>query len=263
MFSMTRCFALDEPGGHDDRTRRARRQHPLGDPLDVDPRGLEDRSGQAHEHPATERDQHVVDEPLAREADEVHAPLVRPDGAAHVRVGDREPEDDGQVDGDEDLGGRVRIEGVEVDHERSERERRRRPAPTAARRSCRSASEVRRRGTAARSRLAFRSQPGRLRRRGSRQPGGRPGSTTAAATAKTSVANQPLVARSGSSSPPRTSCFHSRPLCSRANSRDSSSRSPIRLTATRKASSACEAGGCRAPRSGRGDDPRARRRRGR
>ena len=77
---------LDEPRGHDHGARRSRRQHPLGDPLDVDPRGLEDRSGQAHEHPASERDQHVVDEPFAREADEVHAPLVRSDRAAHVRV---------------------------------------------------------------------------------------------------------------------------------------------------------------------------------
>ena len=95
---------LDEPGGHDHGTRRSRGQHPLGDPVDVDPRGLEDRGGQAHEHPAPERDQHVVDEPLAREADEVHAPLVRAERAAHVRVGDGEPQHDGQMERDERLG---------------------------------------------------------------------------------------------------------------------------------------------------------------
>src|SRR6266511_4432793 len=39
-------------------------------------------------------------------------------------------------------------------------------------------------------------------------------------------------------SPVSTSCFHSRSECSRANSRDKSSRLPIRLTATRNASSA-------------------------
>ena len=35
-----------------------------------------------------------------------------------------------------------------------------------------------------------------------------------------------------------TSCFHSRSKCARANSRDSASRLPMRLTATRNASSA-------------------------
>ena len=39
-------------------------------------------------------------------------------------------------------------------------------------------------------------------------------------------------------SPASTSCFHSRSECSRANSRDRSSRLPMRLTATRNASSA-------------------------
>ena len=38
----------------------------------------------------------------------------------------------------------------------------------------------------------------------------------------------------------RTSCFHSRSECSRANSRETSSRLPIRFTATRKASSALQ-----------------------
>ena len=128
MFSTTRCF---------DSTSHAATitgpplltAAPLGDPLDVDPRGFEDRSGQAHEHPTSERDQHVVDEPFTREADEVHAPLVRSDRAAHVRVGNDEPEHDGQTEDDEGLGVRVRTPGVEVDHERGEHEGRRRQHP--------------------------------------------------------------------------------------------------------------------------------------
>ena len=96
MFSTTRCFdstshaaTITAPAAPEGSTHAS-------DPVDVDPRGLEDRRGQTHEHAAAERDQHVVDEPFAREADEVHAPLVRSERAAHVRVGDHEPEQDRQ-----------------------------------------------------------------------------------------------------------------------------------------------------------------------
>ena len=101
----------------------------MSNPVDVDPRGFEDPRGQSHEHPAPERDQHVVDEPFAREADEVHAPLVRSDRTTHVRVGDHEPEHDGQMERDEDLGVGVRTVRIEVDHERGEHERHRRQHP--------------------------------------------------------------------------------------------------------------------------------------
>ena len=47
-----------------------------------------------------------------------------------------------------------------------------------------------------------------------------------------------VFAESSSASPVMTNCFHSRSECARANSRDSASRLPMRLTATRKASSA-------------------------
>ncbi len=87
--------------------------------------------GQPHEHAAAERDQHVVDEPLAREADEVHAPLVRAERPAHVREGDDEPQHDGQMERDEHLGVRIRFPRIEVDDERRERERRRRQHPAA------------------------------------------------------------------------------------------------------------------------------------
>src|SRR5262245_29293113 len=50
--------------------------------------------------------------------------------------------------------------------------------------------------------------------------------------------SHPANGRTWSSSPLSTSCFHSRALCSRANSRDRASTLPMRLTATRNASSA-------------------------
>ena len=123
MFSTTRCFD-SMPGGDDDCARRSRRDHPRGNLLDVDSGWVEDPGDQPHEHSTAEGDQHVVDEPFAGEADEVHAPLVRSD-AAHVRVGDDEPERDGQSKDDECLGVRLSTPRVEVDHERGECERHR------------------------------------------------------------------------------------------------------------------------------------------
>lgn len=124
-------LGLDEPCRHDYGTRRTCRQDPLDDPLGkVGPDRLEDQRGEPDQHATAERDEHVVDDPLAGEADEVHAPLVRSDRAAHVRVGDREPQHDGQMERDEDLGGRARTVRVEVDHERKKRERRGRQHPS-------------------------------------------------------------------------------------------------------------------------------------
>src|SRR3989442_11606807 len=63
---------------------------------------------------------------------------------------------------------------------------------------------------------------------------------TAAATARlrtTSVSASVGLPCSSAASGAMTSCFHSRSECSRANSRDSASRFPMRLTAMRKASS--------------------------
>ena len=204
--------------------------------LDVDPDRLEDQRGEPEQHAATERDEHVVDEPLAGEAHEVHAPLVRSERAAHVRVGDREPQHDGQMGRDEQLGGRVRVVRIEVDHERSERERRGHQQPSAGRRAA-AGGRSSRRGTATRTGRGCAAAT-RPPRRGSRAARRTTWIATAAATAKTSASNHPLDERAGSSSSLRTSCFHSRPLCSRANSRDRVSRSPIRFTATRNASSA-------------------------
>ena len=96
----------------------------------VDPDRLEDQRREPEQHATAERNEHVVDDPLAGEADEVHPPLVRAERAAHVREGDREPEHDGQMGRDEDLGGRVRVVRVEVGHERDEHERRGRQHPS-------------------------------------------------------------------------------------------------------------------------------------
>ena len=55
---------------------------------------------------------------------------MRSERAAHVRIRDDEPQHDGQVERDEDLGVRVRVVRVDVDHERGEHERHRREHPS-------------------------------------------------------------------------------------------------------------------------------------
>ncbi len=61
---------------------------------------------------------------------------------------------------------------------------------------------------------------------------------TAAATASEIARIRPFEPARAAACSPTTSCFHSRSECSRANSRDTASSAPIRLTATRNASSA-------------------------
>src|SRR4029453_3705287 len=101
MFSTTRC--LDSTSQAATTTPAApppgsppRGIRPGGVPAAAPPRRLEDPGGQGHQPAAAECHQHVVDEPLAREADEVHAPLVRSDRPAHVRERDHKPGADGQ-----------------------------------------------------------------------------------------------------------------------------------------------------------------------
>ena len=53
----------------------------------------------AHQDAAAESDQGVVDEPLAGEADEIHAPVVVPPAAAGVGEADGQPQSDRQVQG--------------------------------------------------------------------------------------------------------------------------------------------------------------------
>ena len=50
-----RPLTREQRCGHDHGSRRSRGEHPLGDPLDVDPRGLDDPGGQTQEHAAPER----------------------------------------------------------------------------------------------------------------------------------------------------------------------------------------------------------------
>src|SRR5690606_13384839 len=84
MFSMTRCFRLDQPGGHDHGSRRSHREYPFHDRFGVDAGGGEDGDGDPHQHTSSEREQSEVDEPLAREPHEIHPAFMGPQGPAHV-----------------------------------------------------------------------------------------------------------------------------------------------------------------------------------
>ena len=90
---------FDEPRRHDHSSSRGWGQDPVDDTLGVHTCGVEDERRQGQEHAAPKGDQHVVDEPFAGEADEIHAPLVRSQDTAHVRVGNNEPQHHGQMSG--------------------------------------------------------------------------------------------------------------------------------------------------------------------
>ncbi len=80
----------------------------------VDPDGLEHGDDERREDAATEGDQHVVDEQLPRESDEVHAALDPAPAAAGIRDAHDQPERDRQVQGRQRLGGAVRRERIDV-----------------------------------------------------------------------------------------------------------------------------------------------------
>ena len=233
------------------------RQHPLGRTDRRPSRWPEDPGGEADEHPAPERDQHEVDEPFAGEADEVHASLVR---AHRPAQGDRRSRTtgDGQVEWHEELGVRRPAERIEVDHDAAStngRGREQPAAPMSAAAGGRSSREERQyeQGGSVRTRSApRRGSPPRGARARSPQPR-RP----------RRPAPEPSHWEPKPPSPDRReSCFHSRSLCSRANSRTRRrgrpSDSPRRGTPRRP-----RAPRRRARRSARAGGPRARRRRGR
>ncbi len=82
---------------------------------------------ECREHAAAERDQHVVDEELAREADEVHAALDLAPAAAGVRDADDEPQRYRQVERGQHLGRAVGLERIDVGEHGGRDERRREP----------------------------------------------------------------------------------------------------------------------------------------
>src|SRR5439155_17682667 len=96
-------LGLDQPPGHDDRGYGAAGKEPLRDELlRDDPDGIEGVEQEQAEHTAAEGDEYEVDEPLAGEADEVHAsargaPVVGNVGQTHHK-----PQGDGEVDAGEE-----------------------------------------------------------------------------------------------------------------------------------------------------------------
>ena len=161
-------LGLDQPGGDEDGPGRSARQQPrLDERLGVDPDALEHHHHERREDAAAEGDQHVVDEELAREADEVHAALDLAPAAAGVRDAHDEPERDRQVQRRERLGGALRLERIDVG-EHGRRDERQPPANGACRgravastRSSRSAAAGRRGSGCGRRTRRPRPGPGR------------------------------------------------------------------------------------------------------
>ena len=125
-------LGLDQPGGDEDGAGRSARQQPrLDERLGVDPDALEEHHHERREDAAAERDQHVVDEELPGEADEVHAALDLAPAAAGVRDPHDQPERDRQVQRRQRLGGALRLERIDVGEDGGRDERRRQPTDRA------------------------------------------------------------------------------------------------------------------------------------
>ena len=214
---------------------------PCDEPLGVHADGLEHHHREGGEDAPAERDEHVVDGQLAREPHEVHAPAVG-EPAASGRRRSRRPAT-GRWAGAERSASRCRCP-------RRKGKTLANTAPAAKGSASQSAAgDVRPAlpdevdGEQRQARTGWRC--GRRTARPRHRRAGRPNSAgtlmaSAAATARprtTSVSVRAVFADSSAASGAMTSCFHSRSECSRANSRDSASRLPMRLTATRKASS--------------------------
>ena len=96
-------LGLDQPSGHDNRGHGAAGKEPLRDELlRDDPDGVEGVVQEQAEHTAAEGDEYEVDEPLAGEADEVHASTRGAPVVGDVGQTDHEPQGDGEVDAGED-----------------------------------------------------------------------------------------------------------------------------------------------------------------
>ena len=118
MFSITLCLAStsQEPTTH--RACRTARDHPtLGQPLGVDVDRGEHHQRETDEHAAANRDEHVVNEQLAREAHEVHPPGARPPAPSNVRDPDDQPQRNRQVQDHQQSGIAAAGEWVRVGHD--------------------------------------------------------------------------------------------------------------------------------------------------
>ena len=137
MFSITLCFAsTSQRGDHGGADGAARHDPVLEVRLHLDADRLEDADRHGHEHAPAQRDQDVVDEQLAGEADEVHPPVAPPPLSADVGDAHGQPQRDGQVEHREDegvsrLAFRREGEGERVHRDSRRREDRgqRQPAP--------------------------------------------------------------------------------------------------------------------------------------
>ena len=98
MFSMTLCFRLDQPSTYYDGAHGPARQQPtLYQAIDVQVDGFEHEQCEHHEYAAAESDEHVVDEELAGEPYEVHAPFAGAPVASGVHEAHDQPQRDWQV----------------------------------------------------------------------------------------------------------------------------------------------------------------------
>ncbi len=76
---------------------------------------MEHHQRKTGEDAPAERDEHIVDDQLAREPHEIHAPLGGEPAASDVREADGQPEGDWQVQSRQQLSVAARAEGVDVD----------------------------------------------------------------------------------------------------------------------------------------------------
>ncbi len=119
---------LNQPGRDQNGPDHAAWQQPgFEEGLDVDADGIEDLRREGHQDPAAKRNQHVVDNELAGEADEVHAPRHLAPAAARISDAHDEPERDRQVQRGKRLGVAVRRERIDIGEERGGNERCREP----------------------------------------------------------------------------------------------------------------------------------------
>ena len=125
-------LVLHQPRGDDHRAHRSARHHPSDErPLRVEADGLEDEEREAHQGASPERDERVVDEPLAGESHVVHALFVRAPLAAGVGVAGHQPQRDREMDRGQQPGVTVGSERQEVHHQPRRGERNGEPVPPA------------------------------------------------------------------------------------------------------------------------------------
>ena len=240
MFSITLCFASTSQEATITAPSTPHGTPILEHRLEIDPDRPEHPGREPEENPAAQRNQRIVDEQLAGEADEVHAPGGLPPAPARVCDPHKQPQRDRQVQRRQHLRVGCRLEGIDIREEGRGCESARQPHPgtlgkpplpdeVAGEEGKDEEAEVARSRTSGPPpRPPF--QPEQLRQldrqRGRRRRARRRRSSRCAPRPPTAPCRWRTM----------TSCFHSRSECSRANSFEIASSAPIRFTATRNAS---------------------------